>query len=106
LIPDFLAPAVEADLYEAVAALAAQDGEPTADAFRGAALRNMRLVVEQPTIGSVRPELAPPPYRFWRIDAFPYLIVYDPAHTPPLVLRVLHVPRGFPPLLARLVGEP
>ena len=105
MIPDFIAPAVEADLYEAVEALA-RESETAASAFREAALRTMRLVVDHPVTGDQRPELAPDPYRFRRIEEFPYLVVYDPAHTPPLVLRVLHVEHGFPPLLARLADRP
>lgn len=62
----------------------------------------MRRIVARPLLGRLRPELAPPPYRFWRIANFPYLIVYNAARTPPLVLRLLHMSRDLPPLLAGL----
>jgi toxin ParE1/3/4 len=103
--PDFLAPSAEADLYEAVSWLA-RENEAAADALREAALRSMRRIVAHPMLGRPRPELAPPPYRFWRIANFPYLIVYNAARTPPLVLRVLHMSRDLPPLLAGLAELP
>ncbi len=79
---------VEADLYEAVAAVA-RDDEAAAHALREAALQSMRVIVDRPETGEVRPELAPEPYRFLPIPGFSYVIVYDAAHMPPLVLRVL-----------------
>ncbi len=81
---------VEADLYEAVAALARAD-EAAAHALREAALQSMRLIADRPETGEVRADLAPAPYRFLPIPRFPYVIVYDAAHVPPLVLRVLRV---------------
>jgi toxin ParE1/3/4 len=102
---DFLAPSAEADLYEAVTWLARRD-KAAADALREAALHSMRRIVERPLVGRLRPELAPPPYRFWRIATFPYLIVYNAERTPPLVLRVLHMSRDLPPLLAGLADLP
>jgi toxin ParE1/3/4 len=103
--PDFLAPSAEADLYHAVSDLA-RENEVAADALREAALRSMRRIVERPLVGHLRLELAPPPYRFWRVMDFPYLIVYNAARKPPLVLRVLHMKRDLPPLLAGLSDLP
>lgn len=105
MIPDFLAPSAAADLYEAVTWLA-RENEAAAHALREAALHSMRLIVARPLLGHLRPELAPAPYRFWRIASFPYLIVYNAARTPPLVLRVLHMRRDLPPLLAGLADLP
>jgi toxin ParE1/3/4 len=98
--PDFLAPSAEADLYEAVTWLA-RENAAAADG-----LRSMRRIVVRPLLGRLRPALAPPPYRFWRIANFPYLIVYNAARRPPLVLRVLHMSRDLPPLLAGLADLP
>ena len=100
-LPDFLAPSAARDLYDAVAWLA-RENEAAADAFRQAALRSMRRIVERPLLGRLRPELAPAPYRFWRVAGFPYLIVYNAERDPPLVVRVLHMARDLPPLLAAL----
>jgi toxin ParE1/3/4 len=101
--PDFLAPSAERDLYEAVTWLA-RENVAAAEALREAALRSMRRIVERPLLGRLRPELAPPPYRFWRVADFPYLIVYNAARTPALVIRVLHMKRDLPPLLAGLAN--
>ncbi len=105
MTPDFLAPSAATDLFQAVADLA-RDNEFAADALREAALRAMRRIVERPLVGHLRPDLAPPPYRFWRVTGFPYLIVYNAAHKPPLVLRVLHMRRDLPPILASLLDLP
>jgi toxin ParE1/3/4 len=102
--PDFLAPSAQRDLDDAVRWLA-RESEAHADAFREAALRSMRRIVARPLLGSLRPALAPPPYRFWRVTDFPYLIVYNAARTPPLVLHVLHMKRNLPPLLASLADR-
>jgi toxin ParE1/3/4 len=102
--PDFLARSAERDLYEAVRWLA-RDSAAAADAFRKAALASMQRIVKRPMLGRFRPELAPPPYRFWRVSGFPYLIVYNAARQPPLVLRVLHMSRDLPPLLASLASH-
>jgi plasmid stabilization system protein ParE len=99
--PDFLAPSAQRDLDEAVRWLA-RESEARAHAFREAALHAMRRIVERPRLGSLRPTLAPAPYRFWRVTDFPYLVVYNAARTPPLVLHVLHMKRNLPPLLAGL----
>ena len=96
---DFLAPSAEADLYEAVTWLA-RENATAADGPREAALRSMRRIVARPLLGRLRPALAPPPYRFWRIANFPYLIVDNAARRPPLLLRVLHMSRDLPALLA------
>jgi toxin ParE1/3/4 len=100
--PDFLAPSAQRDLDDAVGWLTREESEARANAFREAALRSMRRIVARPLLGSLRPTLAPPPYRFWRVTDFPYLIVYNADRTPPLVLHVLHMKRDLPPLLADL----
>jgi toxin ParE1/3/4 len=102
--PHHLAPAAERDLYEAASWLAATS-EANADAFREAALGSIRRIVQRPLLGRMRPELAPPPYRFWRVSGFPYLIVYNAARRPVLVVRVLHMSRDLPPLLAGLAAQ-
>ena len=66
----------------------------------------MRRIVARPLLGRLRPALAPPPYRFWRIANSPYLIVDNAARGPPLVLRVLHMIRDLPPLLAAWLTWP
>ena len=50
-------------------------------------------------IGRLRPELAEPPYRFLALTGFPYVIVYNAARTPPLIVRILHGGRDLPAAL-------
>ena len=88
MTPDIFGPAAREDLRQALAWIA-RDNEAAAQAMLQATLQSTRRIGARPLLGRSRPELAPPPYRFWRIANFPYLIVYNAARTPPLVLRVL-----------------
>ncbi|MBF0627057.1 MAG: type II toxin-antitoxin system RelE/ParE family toxin [Magnetococcales bacterium] len=57
---------------------------------------------EYPLAGMERPDLVNPPFRFFVITGFPYVIVYNPTMTPPLILRVFHGARDLPELLEGL----
>jgi toxin ParE1/3/4 len=83
----------------------AAENEAVAEAMRQAALRSIGRIVERPRLGHSRPELAAAPFGFWRVLGFPYLIVYNAARTPPRVVRVLHMKRDLPPLLANLAAS-
>jgi plasmid stabilization system protein ParE len=49
----------------------------------------------------VRPHL-PPPYRFWSLTRFGYVLVYDPQTDPVEILRFVHTKRDLPRVLADL----
>jgi len=51
--------------------------------------------------GAPRPTLADTRYRFLALRGFPYLLVYTADTEPPRVLRVLHMARDIPMLLAK-----
>lgn len=55
-----------------------------------------------PTMGATRLHLAPSRYRFWPLRRYPYLLVYTADTTPPRILRVVHMARDLPALLADL----
>ncbi len=57
-----------------------------------------RRVVDRPLIGRVRLDLLPARFRMW--PGFPYLLVYDVDSSPVQIVRVLHMARDFPSLLA------
>ncbi len=63
-----------------------------------------RRVVERPLIGRVRLDLLPARFRTWPVHGFPYLLVYDTERSPAQIVRVLHMARDFPPLLAGIAG--
>ena len=56
----------------------------------------------RPGIGAPRPNLASGRHRFLLLRGFPYLLVYTADTIPPRILRVLHIARDLPPLLADL----
>jgi toxin ParE1/3/4 len=58
-----------------------------------------------PQIGAERRELADPPVRFWTLQRYPYLLVYDAAVSPPAILRILHGSRDLPELLSSLRSD-
>jgi len=53
-------------------------------------------------IGAERRELADPPVRFWTLQRFPYLLIYDADASPPSILRIFHGSRDLPQLLGDL----
>lgn len=105
MTPDLFGPAARRDLREALDWIA-RENEAAAEALLQATLRGARRIVELPLLGRLRLDLLPPPYRFWRVAAFPYLIVYNAARRPPQVLRVLHMARDLGPVLADLLDAP
>jgi hypothetical protein len=64
-----------------------------------------RRIGQNPFLGSVRPYLAPP-YRFWSLTRFGYVLVYDPQ-TDPVESSALSIPkRDLPRMLANLRDAP
>jgi toxin ParE1/3/4 len=71
-----------------------------------ATVETARRAVERPLTGRIRPELLPAPFRFRAVRGFPYLPVYDSGQRPAKILRVLHMARDLPLLLADLRVPP
>jgi toxin ParE1/3/4 len=55
-----------------------------------------------PRIGVIRRDLAPRPFRLVFLTGFPYVLVYDAARRPPLIVRIVHAARDLPELLLEL----
>jgi toxin ParE1/3/4 len=96
-----LAPRARRDLTAAMRWIAA-DNPAAARAFRDAVARAAERIGEHPQHGMLRPDLADEPYRFLVLTGFPYLIVYNAARRPPLILRILHGARDLPEVLRDL----
>jgi toxin ParE1/3/4 len=80
----------------------ARDNRSAARAFRAALDKTTLLIAEHPEVGFVRPELASAPYRFFVVNGFPYIVVYDPTTRPPTIVRVVHGARDLPEVLRDL----
>jgi toxin ParE1/3/4 len=78
----------------------AQDNPASGEALLVAALRAARMLAANPMLGRLRTDLLPEPYRFWSLRGFPYLLIYNAEARPPRILRVLHMARDLPGLLA------
>lgn len=96
-----LSPAARRDLIEAVRWIA-RDNPKAAQALRSAIMVAAERMGRFPDMGREWPELVDPPVRLLALTGFPYLVVYDPDHRPPLILRVLHGARDLPDILAEL----
>jgi toxin ParE1/3/4 len=93
-----LAPAARRDLLAAVKWIA-KDNPSAARALREGVVRAAERIGEHVHIGALRPELAGEPYRFVTLTGFLYVIVYNAARRPPLIVRILHGARDLPEIL-------
>lgn len=79
----------------------ARDNWQAGEALLDSALQAARLLVDQPGLGHTGLGY-PARYRFWSLTGFPYVLVYDTATQPIRILRVVHLARDLPTLLAEL----
>jgi len=96
-----LSPAARHDLLAAIRWIA-RDNPGAARALRDTVARTAHRIGTHPLVGTPRPELAEPSYRFVSLTGFPYIIVYNAERRPPLIVRILHGARDLPTLLGDL----
>jgi toxin ParE1/3/4 len=96
-----LSPKARNDLVESIRWIA-KDNPTAALALRGAVQKVALMLGNHQNSGRERLDIASPPIRFLALSGFPYIIVYDAASNPPLVLRVLHGARDLPELFDNL----
>ncbi len=92
------APRARRELRQA-AVWIAEANPDTAEALLAAAVAAARMLQARPKLGRVRTDLAPERYRFWSLQGFPYLLVYDAEAEPPIVVRFVHTARDLPAAL-------
>lgn len=97
---DSFAPRAARELEHAAARIA-EDRPDAAEAFLRAAITAAARIVVRPGLGSVR-SYVPSRYRFWPLARYPYLLVYDTTTEPVRILRVVHMKRDLPRVLADL----
>ncbi len=68
----------------------AKDDPAAAHALRDAAARAAEHIGQHRQIGSLRPDLAPDPYRFLVLSGFRHVLVYNADRKPALIVRILH----------------
>ncbi len=93
-----LSPAARCDLIHAVRWIA-KDNPHAARGLRDAVANAARHIGRHNSIGVARPDLTDPPYRFFMLAGFPYIIVYNADRRPALIVRILHGARDLPELL-------
>jgi toxin ParE1/3/4 len=95
-----LAPAAGGDLRTAWHWIR-RDSRLAAAAFRTSVSEAADRIGTHRDIGVSRPDLTSEPVRFLFLTRFPYVLVYDPEPTPPVILRVLHASRDIEGVLRR-----
>jgi toxin ParE1/3/4 len=96
-----LSPRARRDLF-AAADFIADENPVAADALIDAVEAAAPLLGNRPRIGSSRLHLLPPPFRFWRLARFPYVLIYNTERKPPEIVAIIHTARDLPPLLRDL----
>lgn len=103
--PALVTPAARRDLREAVTWIA-RDNPAAARRLRDALVSAAHRIGANPLVGAPRPRLADPHFRFLILPGFRYVAIYTAARTPPRIVRVLHMARDLPALLAGQTHEP
>jgi|SRR5579883_1597005 len=80
----------------------ARDNPAAARALRDAVAKAAERIGTYPHLGTLRPDLAGPAYRFLTLAGFPYILVYNAERHPLLIARVLHGARDLPTVLQDL----
>ena len=99
--PAVFAPKARRDIIEAINWIVT-DNPIAAWAFHEAIEQAARNLGEHARLGSERSDLVNPPFRIFPLTSFPYIIIYNPTRTPPVILRVLHGARDLPEILENL----
>jgi toxin ParE1/3/4 len=73
----------------------ARDNPVAAEGLHEAVIRAATLIGARPGIGSLRPDLAPPSYRFLSLRGYPYVIVYSAREAQTRIVRVVHSSRDL-----------
>ena len=92
-----LTPLAEADLDDIWDYVAERFGYDLADDVLESLHRAFRLLAENPDIGHIREDIAPPPYSFWPIG--PSLVALRPDVRPVQIVRVVRGERDWSGLL-------
>jgi toxin ParE1/3/4 len=79
-----------------------RDNPIAARGMRHALDQAAAFIARHPEVGRLRPELTTKDYRFLALTGFPYIVVYDPRSTPPVIARVIHGARDLPGVLRDL----
>ena len=99
--PAVLTRRARADLLAALRRIGA-DNLAAAAGLNDAVAAAARHIGANPAIGARRPALASDRYRFWPMRRYGYLLVYTDQTQPPRIVRVVHMARDLPRLLADL----
>lgn len=101
MAPALLSRRAEKDLYAAVRWIE-RDNHTAALGLIEAVQAAAERIGNHPHIGVVRPDLTTAHHRFVTLAGYPYMVVYNPDRSPPVIVRVLHGARDIPFVLGRI----
>lgn len=101
MLPARLSRRAEKDLYAAVRWIE-KDNHTAALGLIEAVQAAAERIGNHPHIGVVRLDLTTGVHRFVTIAGYPYVIMYNPERSPPVIVRVLHGARDIPSVLGRI----
>ncbi len=79
-----------------------KDNPAAARALNDSIVRAALRIGDHVQVGVCRPELADERFRFLIVGGFPYVIVYNADHRPPMIMHILHSARDLPEVLRDL----
>ena len=86
----------------AAASWIARDSRKASHQFRERLKVALIRLGEYPRTGVTRPDIAHEIYRFAALSGFPYVLVYNSRHQPPVIMRILHGSQDLPEILSTL----
>ncbi|MGR4865499.1 type II toxin-antitoxin system RelE/ParE family toxin [Caulobacter sp. LARHSG274] len=86
----------------AVALWIARDSRKASFQFKERLRAALIRLGEYPQAGVTRPEMAHEVYRFAVLSGFPYVLVYNSRHQPPVIMRILHESQDLREILSTL----
>jgi toxin ParE1/3/4 len=75
----------------------------SAEALLQAAIGAAERICKNPGLARLALPLAAARFRFWSLRGFPYLLVVDAMHDPPVIVRFVHQARDLPEVLLDLL---
>jgi toxin ParE1/3/4 len=80
----------------------ARDNKSAAVALNEAVKAAATQIGTSPQCGRSAPEIVRQPYRLLPLTGFPYILIYNPDHSRPSIVRIVHGARDLPMTLSDL----
>ena len=96
-----LTPKARSDLAAAIRWIS-RDNPSAARGLGKAVVAAAKRLGDHPDLGRERLDLTTSQYRTFALTGYPYVVIYDAALRPPIIIRILHGARDLPETLSDL----